>query len=70
MGKRIQHFKTISKHKFLVGKYCFKFGLIIQGLKHDISKFGYTEFATSAKYFKGTSSPISAEKKEKGYSLI
>lgn len=36
---------------------------------HDLSKFGPTEFFSSARYFQGDSSPIDAEKKEKGYSL-
>jgi hypothetical protein len=36
---------------------------------HDLSKFGPTEFFSSARYFQGDSSPIDAEKKDKGYSL-
>ena len=30
-----QHFKTITRHKLLVMKYCFKIGLYKQGLLHD-----------------------------------
>ena len=67
--KYIKHFKTITKHKFYVMKFCFKCGKIKRGLLHDLSKYGITEFCSSAKYFQGTSSPIDAEKKEKGYSL-
>lgn len=68
MNKYYAHFKTILKHKIEVGKVCFKFGLYKQGLLHDMSKFSITEFAPSAHYFQGGSSPIDAEKKEKGYS--
>lgn len=67
--KYLKHFKTITKHKFYVMKFCFKCGKYKRGLLHDLSKFGPTEFFSSAKYFQGTSSPIDAEKREKGYSL-
>ena len=36
---------------------------------HDWSKFGTTEFFTSAKYFQGDKTPIGAEKAERGYSI-
>lgn len=68
MNKYYQHFKTIVKHKIAVGKMCFKFGLYWQGIVHDLSKFSWTEFGPSARYFQGTGSPIDAEKREKGYS--
>ncbi len=32
----INHFKTITAHKLLVMKYCFKLGLYKQGLLHDL----------------------------------
>ena len=69
MNKYWEHFKTISKHKILVGYYCCKAGQIKRGLLHDNSKFGPTEFFSSARYFQGTGSPIDKEKAEKGYSL-
>ena len=69
MDKYIKHFITITKHKFVVMKYCFKCGLYKRGLLHDLSKYGITEFMSSAKYFQGNRSPIDAEKIEKGYSL-
>lgn len=69
MNKYLAHLKTISKHKLIVGYYCFKCGQYKRGLLHDNSKFGVTEFFTSAHYFQGDSSPIDAEKKEKEYSL-
>ena len=67
--KYIKHFKTITKHRYYVRKFCFKCGFYKRGLLHDLSKYSFTEFFSSAKYFQGTSSPIDAEKKEKGYSL-
>ena len=69
MNKYIKHLLTITKHKFVVMKYCFKCGIYKRGLLHDLSKYGITEFASSARYFQGNSSPIDAEKREKGYSL-
>lgn len=69
MNKYWKHFKTIVKHKYYVGKFCFKCGYYKRGILHDLSKFGFTEFFSSAKYFQGTSSPIDAEKKATGYSL-
>lgn len=68
MNKYWKHFKTIIKHKWEVGKVCFKFGLYWQGLVHDMSKFSITEFAPSARNFQGDASPIEKEKAEKGYS--
>ena len=69
MIKELKHLKTISIHKVLVMKYCFKSGLYKQGLKHDLSKFGFIEFGPSAKHFQGNRSPINAEKEIQGYSL-
>ena len=40
-----------------------------QGLKHDLSKFSFTEFWPSVRYFQGDRSPIGKEKQIKGYSL-
>lgn len=48
---------------------CFKCGQIWRGLLHDNSKFGVTEFISSAKNFQGTRSPIEAEKEKYGYSI-
>lgn len=63
------HFKKICVHKFWVAHYCFKIGLYWQGIMHDISKFSWTEFWESVKYYQGTSSPINVAKADKGYSL-
>ena len=63
------HFKTITKHRMLVCKYCFRVGLYWQGLTHDLSKYSPTEFFKGAKYFLGHRSPNDAERKETGASL-
>ncbi|WP_343210041.1 DUF5662 family protein [Anaerolentibacter hominis] len=66
--KALQHFKTITKHRNLVMKECFKVGLYKQGLLHDLSKYSYTEFSVGCKYFQGNRSPNNAEREDKGYS--
>lgn len=66
--KAWKHFKTITYHRWLVQKGCFKVGLYWQGLTHDLSKYSPTEFLVGAKYYQGTHSPNSAERIEKGYS--
>lgn len=65
----IAHFKTITKHRNLVCRYCFRLGLYRQGLTHDLSKYSPTEFWRGAKYYQGTRSPNDAERKDIGVSL-
>lgn len=67
--KAWKHFCTITNHKVLVMKGCFRLGLYKQGLLHDLSKYGPTEFLPGCKYYAGYASPIRFEKIEKGYSL-
>ena len=66
--KAWKHFCTITYHKYLVAKGCFRVGLYKQGLLHDMSKYSWTEFRVGAKYFQGTQSPNNAERAELGYS--
>ena len=63
-----QHFCTVTRHRRLVRKNCFRVGLYWQGLTHDLSKFTPTEFRVGAKYYQGNRSPNAAERIEKGYS--
>ena len=63
------HFKTITKHRNLVCKFCFRLGLYSQGLKHDLSKYSPTEFWRGAKYYQGNRSPNDAERRETGVTL-
>jgi hypothetical protein len=64
-----KHFKRITKHKIYVMKFCFKAGLYWQGITHDLSKYGFTEFSESIKYYKEGISPINVSKRENGWSL-
>lgn len=65
----IKHFITITRHRHMVMRYCFKCGLIRQGLVHDLSKYGPTEFWRGAKYYAGgIKSPHPNERAKKGYS--
>ncbi len=63
-----KHFCTITHHKVLVAKGCFRVGLYWQGLTHDLSKYSWTEFRVGAKYYQGTRSPNNAEREDIGYS--
>ncbi len=65
----IKHFNTITEHRRLVRKYCFKVGLIKQGMTHDLSKYSPYEFWRGAKYYQGFRSPNDAERRENGVSL-
>ena len=52
MKKYIKHFKTITKHKYYVMKFCFKCGFYKRGILHDLSKYGLTEFLVVQNIFK------------------
>lgn len=63
-----KHFKTITKHRWLVRGGCFRVGLYWQGLIHDLSKYSITEFRSGAKYYQGNRSPNTAEREDRGFS--
>lgn len=62
------HFRTITEHKYLVMKNCFRVGLYKQGILHDLSKYSWTEFKTGILYYQGDRSPNAAERELLGYS--
>ena len=64
-----EYFKTTLKHKRYVGRECFRVGLYWQGIMHDMSKFGKTEFVRNAKFFCGKYSPHDNERITAWYSL-
>ncbi len=64
-----KHFKVITKHRHLVIYHCFKCGIPLRGLLHDLSKYTATEFLRGARYFLGTKSPNEAERRDNGYSV-
>ncbi len=66
--KAAKHFCTITKHKLLVMKECFRVGLYRQGLLHDLSKYTWTEFRIGCRYYQGDRSPNNAEREDRGYS--
>ena len=66
--KAWKHFKTITYHKYLVMKGCFKVGLYKQGITHDLSKYMPSEFLVGVKYYQGNRSPNNAEREAIGYS--
>ena len=62
------HLKTILIHKWWVFYYCCKFGIPLQEITHDLSKFSPTEFLESIKFYQGNkSSSILAAKKYFSY---
>ena len=64
----IKHIKTVTRHRALVCRHCFKAGIYLQGLTHDLSKFSSEEFWISCRMYQGTRSPNEAERELKGYS--
>ena len=63
-----RHFRTITKHRNLVRKHCFKIGLYWQGLTHDLSKYSPEEFWTGVRFYQGDRSPNAAERETLGFS--
>ena len=68
MAHPIKHFITITRHRNKVISHCFKAGIGAQGLFHDLSKYGPTEFIPGAKYYQGTRSPNEREREIYGFS--
>ena len=64
----VKHFCTITRHRLLVCKHCFKIGLYWQGLTHDLSKYSPEEFWTGVRYYQGDRSPNAAEREAIGFS--
>lgn len=64
----IKHIKTVTRHRALVCRHCFRAGIYLQGLTHDLSKFSPEEFWVSCLMYQGTRSPNEAERELKGYS--
>lgn len=68
MPHPIRHFITITRHRHCVMAHCFRAGIGLQGLFHDLSKYGPTEFLSGARYYQGTRSPNELERELFGYS--
>lgn len=63
-----EHFKTITRHRHLVMRGCFKIGLYKQGFLHDLSKYSPVEFGAGMKYWTGKESPNNGERRATGLS--
>ena len=48
---------------------CFKAGIPLQGIVHDLSKFSPAEFTQGVRFFDGTHSPTEDERRTYGYSI-
>ncbi len=64
----IKHFLTITHHRHKVIANCFRAGIPMRGLLHDLSKYSPTEFINGAKYYLGDRSPNEGEREDYGYS--
>ena len=64
-----RHFVTITRHRHKVISHCFRAGIPLRGLLHDLSKYSPTEFFEGARYYAATRSPNVGARKDKGYSL-
>ncbi len=62
------HLRTVNRHRSLVRRYCYKLGLVWQGLTHDLSKYSPTEFWRGARYYQGYRSPNDQERLSTGVS--
>ena len=67
MNKFFGHLKTIKAHRKAVRKFCFKMGIPMQGLLHDLSKYSPKELS-QYKYYTGKKSPHEVMRDELGYS--
>lgn len=54
MKKYIKYLRYLVKHKWFVMRECFKHGIVLQGILHDISKLTPEEFFPYANFFYGT----------------
>ena len=56
------HYRNVFHHKNLVLIYSFKVGIPFQGIKHDLSKFRFSELLPSIKYYSGNVTPCIKER--------
>lgn len=62
------HIITITRHRHEVIKNCFKAGIGVQGLFHDLSKYSLAELIPSSQLYQGTRSPNERARELYGYS--
>ena len=61
------HLRLVHTHRKYVRQMCFKMGIPIRGLLHDLSKYSIKELSI-CKYYNGKQSPHEVARKELGYS--
>ena len=67
--KFLGHLRTVCAHRREVRRNCFRAGIALQGLTHDLSKFSPSEFLQGVRFYDGTHSPTEDERRTLGYSL-
>jgi hypothetical protein len=67
MNNKKKHLLTIRKHRKEVLKACFKMGIPLQGILHDLSKYSKEEMSI-CKWYTGTKSPHAVCREKIGYS--
>ena len=67
MGHFFSHLRTITKHRHQVIRNASHCGIFWHCLRHDLSKYGYTEFHWSSKFYNGHRSPVYEERLGHGY---
>ncbi len=68
MNRFFGHLGTVTRHRHLVMRHCFKCGIPWRGLVHDLSKYSPTEFIPGVKYYTGKQSPTAGERLQNGCS--
>ena len=63
MIKWLGHLHTITKHRNQVIRNGWHCGIFLHCLRHDLSKYGPTEFLKSAHYYAGDHSPVYEQRK-------
>ena len=67
MSHPFKHLRTILRHRHQVIRNGWHLGIFWHCLRHDLSKFGRTEFKVGSTYYVGTHSPIYEERLRNGY---
>lgn len=62
------HLRTVNNHRRMVMIHCFRAGIPIRGILHDLSKYSPTEFIPGVLYFQGNRSPNEREREVMGAS--
>lgn len=62
------HLSTVTRHRHKVIAHCARAGILLQGLRHDLSKYSPTEFIPGVRFYDGTHSPTEDERRTNGCS--